>query len=139
MKKLCYFATVILVLLQLSTATIGWPAGDAYSLVVKPYPSLLKQIPHMEQDAWDAAVATGAVPAWVVRGEYIELIASGHELEPPLLMHFYGLSFVLTAVLVFVTALLMVSAVRKKWFTKSVSRPSHVAQPIIPADACRRR
>ena len=46
----------------------GWPGGDAYSLVVKPYPSLLKQIPHMEERGWRDALASGVLPRWVSGG-----------------------------------------------------------------------
>ncbi len=121
MKRLFYLATVTLTLVHLMTAIIGWPAGDAYSLVIKPYPSLLKQIPHMEMRSWEAAVASGEVPKWVAQRQYIELASGGDEIEPPPLVRIYIFSQMLTVAALAFAALLLAVRLFKRWRVRSAN------------------
>jgi hypothetical protein len=96
MKKLCYFTTAALVLFHLMTAVIGWPGGDEYLLVAKPYPSLLKSIPNMEELNWQSAVQSGGIPSWVANEHYFVLAHGNHELEQQIWERVYSLSILFT-------------------------------------------
>jgi hypothetical protein len=126
MKKLCYFATAALLLFHLMTVTIGWPGGSDYSLVVKPYPSFLARIPNMEWLAWNAAIKSGDIPAWVAKGKYLELARGNGELQPKPWERAYAFSLLVTAAGLIATGLLVVN----RFFRTLVSRHT-VKEPNV--------
>jgi hypothetical protein len=121
MKIFLYAATAVLVAIQSMTAIIGWPGGDAYSRVVKPYPSLLKQIPHMEERGWRDALASGELPRWVAQSRYIELARSGDEVDAPLPVRVYVYSQLLTLFALVASAAALIQTLRKRMGGKNGS------------------
>jgi hypothetical protein len=81
MKRTLYILTPLLLLIYSFTALIGEAGGFGYQLVIKPYPSLLKSIPNMEEGAWERAVASGEIPEWVVARRYVVIGSGSAELK----------------------------------------------------------
>jgi hypothetical protein len=97
MKKTLYILTALLLLAHSFTAVIGEPGAFGYQLVIKPYPSLLKSIPGMEERAWERAVASGEIPEWVAARRYVAIASGDAELRRQLWEPLYMLSFPLMA------------------------------------------
>jgi hypothetical protein len=97
MKITVYILTALLLLMHSFTAVIGEAGGLGYQLVIKPYPSLLKSIPGMEERAWERAVASGEIPGWVAARRYVVIGSGSAELQTRFWEHLYLLSFALTA------------------------------------------
>ena len=95
MKRTIYILTPLLLLAHSFTAIIVEPGGFGYQLVIKPYPSLLKSIPGMEERAWERAVASGEIPEWVATERYVVIGSGSAELRTQLWEHLYLLSFAL--------------------------------------------
>ena len=53
------------------TAVVGEAGGSGYELVIKPYPSLTKSIPNMEERDRDRLEKNGEIPNWVLKKQYI--------------------------------------------------------------------
>lgn len=97
MKRNLYILTALLLLMQSFTAVIGEAGGFGYQLVIKPYPSLLKSIPGMEERAWERAVASGEIPEWVAARRYVVIGSGDAESKTQFWEHLYILFFLLTA------------------------------------------
>jgi hypothetical protein len=97
MKRTLYIITALLLLMHSFTAVIGEPDGLGYRLVIKPYPSLLKSIPGMEERAWNRAVASGEIPEWVAARRYVAIGSGDAELQKQPWEPLYILSSPLTA------------------------------------------
>jgi hypothetical protein len=97
MKRTLYITTALLLLMHSFTAIIGEPGGFGYQLVIKPYPSLLKVVPGMEERAWERAVASGEIPEWVAARRYVAIGSGDAELQKQPWEPLYLLSFPLTA------------------------------------------
>lgn len=97
MKRILFTLTAMLLVMHSFTAIIGEPGGLGYQLVIKPYPSLLKSIPGMEERAWDRAVASGEIPQWVAARRYVVIGSGDAELQKQPWEFLYALSFPLTA------------------------------------------
>lgn len=94
MKRNLYILTALLLLMHSFTAIIGEAGGLGYQLVIKPYPSLLKSIPGMEERAWERAVASGEIPAWVAAQRYVVIGSGSAEMQTQLWERLYILSSV---------------------------------------------
>ncbi|MDQ1593230.1 MAG: hypothetical protein QOG71_3857 [Pyrinomonadaceae bacterium] len=81
MKRTLYILTPLLLLAYFFTAIIGEPGDFGYQLVIKPYPSLLKSVPNMEERAWERAVASGEIPEWVAARRYVVIGSGSAELR----------------------------------------------------------
>jgi hypothetical protein len=97
MKSYLYISTALLLLMHSFTAIIGEPGGLGYQLVIKPYPSLLKVVPGMEELAWERAVASGKIPEWVAARRYVAIGSGDAELHKQPWEPLYLVSFPLTA------------------------------------------
>nr|QEO73780.1 hypothetical protein [uncultured bacterium] len=95
-----YIITALLLLMHSFTAIIGEPGDFGYQLVIKPYPSLLKVVPSMEERAWERAVASGKIPEWVAARRYVVIASGDAELQRKPWEPLYRLSFPLTALCV---------------------------------------
>lgn len=96
MQRAFHAMTALLCLCYLMTAVIGDPGADSYHLVIKPYPSLLKRIPQLEESGWRHGVATGEIPSWVVDQQYLEIGHGAFELDPSPWEIWYDLFCLLT-------------------------------------------
>lgn len=97
MKRNLCILTALLLLMHSFTALIGEAGGLGYQLVIKPYPSLLKSIPGMEERAWERAVASVEIPEWVAARRYVAIANGSAEDKRRLWETLYILSFPLTA------------------------------------------
>jgi hypothetical protein len=104
MKRTLYILTPLLLLAYFFTAIIGEPGDFGYQLVIKPYPSLLKSVPNMEERAWERAVASGEIPEWVAARRYLVIGSGSAELRTQLWERLYIL-FVLFTFLCTLTSL----------------------------------
>ncbi|MFL6227265.1 MAG: hypothetical protein ACJ741_00645 [Pyrinomonadaceae bacterium] len=96
MKRTLFVITALLLLMHSFTAVIGEPGDLGYQLVIKPYPSLLKSVPSMEERVWESAVASGEIPGWVAARKYVVIGIGDAESKPRSWEVLYLMSFLLT-------------------------------------------
>ena len=89
MNKYCFVLAGLLLLFQSMFALIGEPGGPGYELVIKPYPSLLKSIPNMEERGWAKSVESGDIPEWVVKKKYLAIAVGDFESKKQLWEYAY--------------------------------------------------
>ena len=89
MNKYCFVLTGLLLLFQSMFALIGEPGGPGYELVIKPYPSVLKSIPNMEERGWAKSVESGDIPEWVVKKKYLAIAVGDFESKKQLWEYAY--------------------------------------------------
>lgn len=111
-RVLCYIGTTLLLVFHLMTGVIGMPGCGEYLLVAKPHPSLLKNIPNMEERSWKEKAISGEIPEWVVHGHYRVLGHGSHEERAAAWELPYFLSFLALMAGLIVSAGMLVSSYR---------------------------
>ena len=122
MKIALYGFTGLLLLLHSCTAIIGEPSGLDYRLVLKPYPSMLKVVPGMEERAWNRAVATGEIPEWVAARRYVVIGTGSAEMKTQPWEYAYRASFPITALCLLGSLVVAFRSIRHRTAVDVVTR-----------------